>query len=85
MATLKEKNQLASLACKALKEYYGFAPSKNQIVLLEGKIKYDEIEMVHFRIVGRVQREYRVTLSQLEKSNIIVDDVPYRLNIYGGY
>lgn len=85
MTELQKDRKMAGLACKALKTYYGFGPTKNQIVLLEGTTRYDEIEMVLFRIAGQTHREYRVTLTQYGKHDIIVDDTPYDLKIYGGY
>lgn len=76
MTTQKEKNKLASLACKVLKAYYGFGPSRNQIVLLEGCFDSNFCEQLLFTVRGK---GFEYEIKHHYPCDVQVDGVGYRV------
>lgn len=77
----QEKQNLAVLAKKALKEHFGFCPTLKQIVLLESYCNNNFCEYLAFK-VDNINLDYQLHYGFNNNSGVMIDNVPYSLSIY---
>lgn len=77
--TQKEKYRLQGLACEALEKYFGFAPSRKQISLLEWSGDKYITEYLLFSVYGHEEREYRMTMKY--NGNIRCEALGYEFTV----